>query len=111
MFVHLHVKAGDIIAFRVDEDMLVTHRAVRLSDEGVYTRGDENEADDPDPVTEDNYIGRTFYEIPRVGAALEFFHTEKGAAVLAGAVLLIVAAGFVYRYAGKDNNTDNDKTK
>lgn len=100
------VKAGDVIAFRVDEDMLVTHRAVRLSDEGIYTRGDENEADDPDPVTEDTYIGRTFYEIPRVGAALEFFHTGAGIAVLAGSLLLIAAAGFIYR---KTNENDNDK--
>ena len=93
-FVNTHesfekIRAGDVIAFRVDEDMLVTHRAVRITPEGIYTRGDENDTNDPDPVTAENYIGRTFYEIPRIGAALEFFHTPKGTAVLVCVLLLI----------------------
>ena len=92
------VQVGDIIAFRIDEGMLVTHRAVGITQEGILTRGDENENPDPDPVTKANYIGRTFYSIPHVGAALEFFHTEKGIVVLAAALILVLLAGFSYRH-------------
>ncbi len=105
-FVNTHesfedIKAGDIIAFRVSDDMFVTHRAARVTPEGIYTKGDENDTEDPDPVTEENYIGRTFYEIPRIGAALRSVHTRKGTAVISGIILLIVAAGFVYRKNNK----------
>ena len=94
---YANIKTGDVIAFRVDDDLLVTHRAVKLTDEGIYTRGDENNTIDPDPVTKENYIGRTFYEIPHIGLALEFLYTKKGAAVIAGIVIAITFAGFIYR--------------
>ena len=102
------VDIGDVIAFRVDKDTLVTHRAVRSAKDGIYTRGDENDAEDPKPVTADNYIGRTFFELPHIGAALAFFHTIKGKAVLAAAVIMIAAAGIFYRNNNRDSDTEKN---
>ena len=64
------IEVGDVISFRVSEDMLVTHRAVSVTDEGVFTRGDANVNGDPDPVTRENYIGKTVFALPYIGYML-----------------------------------------
>ena len=69
------IKAGDIISFKVNNGLFVTHRAYSVTDEGIYTWGDENDTPDPDPVTKENYIGRTVFAIPYAGAVLASFQT------------------------------------
>ena len=91
------IEVGDVISFRVSEDMLVTHRAVSVTDEGVFTRGDSNVNGDPDPVTRENYIGKTVFALPHIGYMLEELHTRRGMiAVMVGIVLLVIA-GMIYR--------------
>ena len=90
------IQVDDVISFRVSEDMLVTHRAIAVTEEGITTRGDKNKNADPDPVTRENYIGKTVFALPYVGYALAALHTVKGTiAALIGAALLIIA-GMIY---------------
>ena len=95
------ISVGDVIAFRPDEEILVTHRAVRISEEGIYTRGDENEIRDPAPVTKDNYIGKTVFAIPHLGELLAFAKSVKGIITGAAVLLLLAAAGIAYRKLNK----------
>lgn len=92
-----NISAGDVISFRVGEDMRVTHRAIRVTAEGLVTQGDMNETPDPDPVTKENYIGKTVFALPYIGKALAFFHTVKGIIVICAAVLLMFTAGTFYK--------------
>ena len=91
------IETGDVISLRAGDDMRVTHRAVRITAEGVYTRGDANETDDADPVTRGNYIGKTVFALPYLGKVLAFLHTVRGMILLGSIVLLLAAAGLLYR--------------
>jgi signal peptidase len=75
----------------------VTHRAERITADGIITKGDENYTNDPDPVTKDNYIGKTVFAIPHLGAVLGFFRTMGGMIVLGITGVLIIVSGLFYK--------------
>ena len=61
----------DIITFRQpDSNAIVTHRIIRIDTEvnRVYTIGDRNRYEDPEPVYIDDIKGVYIYKIPRIGA-------------------------------------------
>lgn len=91
------IQVDDVISFRVSEDMLVTHRAIQITEDGITTQGDENENPDPDPVTKENYIGKTVMAVPYIGEMFGFFHTEKGIIVICAGIVCLLIAGFFYR--------------
>lgn len=96
-----NIETGDVISFRVSNDMRVTHRAIRVTAEGIYTQGDMNDNPDPDPVTKENYIGKTVFALPYVGKLLGFAHTVKGKiAIGLGIVILLILGKF---YKTKEN--------
>ena len=91
------ISAGDIISFRVNDEILVTHRVIRITDEGFITQGDENDTPDPDPVTRENYIGRTFLALPGVGSVLGALDSLWGRAVLGVILLALLITGMLYK--------------
>ncbi|MBQ6182079.1 MAG: signal peptidase I [Ruminococcus sp.] len=97
-----NIKTGDIISFRVDDDTFVTHRAISVTAEGIHTKGDENNTEDPDVVTENNYIGKTVFALPKVGELFGFFKTTAGKITIAAALLLLFIMGRMYKK--KDNS-------
>ena len=95
------IQVDDVISFRVSEDMRVTHRAVSITKGGIITQGDENENADPDPVTQENYIGKTVFALPYLGYGLEALHTVRGTVTVLILASLMVIAGFVYRHTSQ----------
>lgn len=91
------IKRGDVISFRVSDDMLVTHRAEEITGNGIITKGDENNINDPDPVTKDNYIGKTVFAIPRIGGIFGSLHTFRGTLLLGIIVVLFIISGVFYK--------------
>ena len=91
------IETGDVISFRLGDEMRVTHRAIAVTAEGIRTQGDENEVPDPDPVTRENYIGKTVFALPHVGRVLGFFHTKAGMLTGVGTVVLLVISGAFYQ--------------
>ena len=89
------INTGDIISFRLGEDLLVTHRVTAIENGNYYTRGDANNTDDPTPVTEQNYIGKTILSIPGIGTLLTFLHTRTGISVAAVIVILLLVISFI----------------
>lgn len=64
-----NIEKDDIIVFNYigsDSAMKgrqIIHRVVRITDDGkIYTKGDNNESEDLDPVTKDNYIGKYVWD-------------------------------------------------
>jgi signal peptidase len=92
-----NIKAGDVISFRVSDDMLVTHRAEKIMDNVIITKGDANNAEDPDPVTKENYIGKTVFAIPHIGILFDSLHTFKGALLLGIIAILLIISGIFYK--------------
>lgn len=97
-FVNTHspyddIKAGDVIAFRIATGDLVTHRAITVTDQGIETKGDNNDTSDGISTDRTNYIGKTIFSIPEVGRALVLISQPKG-------IILILTAIFAVRIVG-----------
>ena len=84
------ISVGDVISFRAGEDLLVTHRVVEINGGEYTTRGDANNADDASPVTDANYIGKTFCVIPKIGVIPGFLHTTSGKSIACTIVLILL---------------------
>lgn len=64
------VQTGDIIVFKRG-DRYIVHRAIRTNEDGsIVTKGDKYGEDD-EPVTEDIYVGKVVFKIPKLGKLVE----------------------------------------
>lgn len=65
------VEANDIIAFHESNGSVVTHRVMRLNDEGLYdTKGDANTVEDFNSVAQEQIIGTFAFSVPYAGYVL-----------------------------------------
>ncbi len=65
------VADGDVITFRNPESGAVyTHRVARVTDQGLRTRGDINDAVDPWVVTQDDLVGKVSFSATGLGWAV-----------------------------------------
>ncbi len=85
---------GDVISFRT-KNSVTTHRIIEVLPEvegeaQFRTRGDANNTEDTDPVSEGQIIGKVVLVIPFIGAVADFIRTPLGSlcALLLGAVIL-----------------------
>lgn len=71
-------RIGDVITFKFKNTLgnLITHRINNIKEIGntklFYTKGDNNNFNDPVPISEDEVIGRVFLVIPHVGKIILF---------------------------------------
>ena len=97
-----NIVVGDVIAFRAGDDMLVTHRAIGITDAGIITQGDMSNAPDDTPVTKERYLGKTVFALPHVGRLLDSLHTLKGLLCVIVLFLLLFIGGLFYRGGTKE---------
>ena len=97
-------KEGDVITFQEEEDILITHRiteVVKSGDSVLYrTKGDNNNAEDMNPVLSDNVVAEyTGFTVPYVGYFINFSQSKNGAFLLLipGFLLLIYSAFTIWR--------------
>lgn len=97
-------KKGDVITFLAEEDILITHRiteVVKSADSVLYrTKGDNNNAEDMNPVISDNVVaGYTGFTVPYVGYFNNFSQSKNGALLLLipGFLLLIYSAFTIWK--------------
>ena len=88
------IKERDIISLRNGE-LFVTHRVVKITKEGMITKGDANNAQDPGFVTVDSYFGKTLFSVPYVGYAVIFFKSKWGKVFGIGAILLLLLLDYM----------------
>lgn len=109
-------KKGDIITFKADEKMIVTHRIVKVEKSGgqvLYrTKGDNNKTADLNPVLSQNVIAKyTGFTIPYLGYFINFTQTKNGSAlllILPGILLLGYAVFSVWKAIAEiDDKTKN----
>ncbi|WP_031334998.1 signal peptidase I SipW [Virgibacillus sp. CM-4] len=99
--------SGDVITFRTEDDMLVTHRIVEVIDNGnqYITKGDANDGKDLNPVLSQNVVGTySGFTIPYIGYIMNFAETKEGAALLLilPGILLLGYALFTIRRTIKE---------
>lgn len=84
------IKQGDIITFSVS-GTAVTHRAVRIEDGCVYTKGDANNTEDEEAVTQESFIGKCVFNIPMIGNAVRFLRSPYGIVAVVMLIILLIA--------------------
>ncbi|MEI3611376.1 signal peptidase I SipW [Pseudogracilibacillus sp. SO30301A] len=105
---------NDVITFLTEENTTVTHRITEVIEGGeqYMTKGDANEAVDPQPVFAENIVGTyTGISIPYAGYVLSFATSKQGAALLLivpGILLLINSFIIIWRVV---QYVQNDKQK
>lgn len=82
-FINKHVsydsiQENDIIAFTVETGNKVTHRAIKITEEGIETKGDRNKVSDGISTTRKNYIGKNIFSIPKARIYCKAYANNKG---------------------------------
>ena len=95
------IKTGDIITFRISEKTVVTHRAVRIRDGMIYTKGDANNIEDEEAVTSEELVGKCILSIKGAGKVLKALRSPFGIVSAAMLIVILIAA---------DHILDNDDT-
>jgi len=98
------IKTGDVIAFKMSDGTLVTHRAVDKTEEGIITKGDANDANDLVVTTASNYVGKNIGSIPFAGYVVKTIQTTKGKIILGTFVVVLFVLGFLM---GDSKQKDN----
>ena len=93
-----NIEPGDVISFRMNDNMLVTHRVTAVSDGTCTTKGDANPIEDASPVTKNNYVGKTVFVVPKVGAVMILLHSTWGRIAAGGIIALL----FILSFIGKE---------
>lgn len=106
---------GDIITFRTNDDMIVTHRIAEVEDGQYVTKGDANDAADAEQVSQENVIGEyTGFTLPYAGYVMNFANSSEGGAillVLPGVGLLLYSIITIWRALRKiDQSGQEAKT-
>lgn len=99
-FVNQHISyenihIGDIIAFKLGGTATVTHRVIRIVEDGMITKGDANRMEDAALVTKDNYVGKTIFWIPEVGNFVRYLRTKQGIIFFASGAVVLILSGFL----------------
>lgn len=99
---------GDVITFRVTENVIATHRIVEI-DEGISerkfrTKGDANDFVDENFVEKDRIIGKPVFTIPYLGYVASFMQTISGKLIMVGVSILLIVVVVVI-----DSITDDKK--
>ena len=100
------IKENDIIAFKFDDGVLVTHRVVRKNEKGLITKGDANKSEDTTAVTSTNYVGKNIFSIPKAGVVVKVIQSTTGKIVFGTVIVLMIAAGLLL---GEDDKKPKTK--
>lgn len=85
------IRAGDVITFRDEGGLFVTHRVIGHEDGDFVTQGDANETPDRLPVQPEHVVGRIDGTLPAaLSVLLRASDQWAGRLALAGAFLLLV---------------------
>ena len=90
------IKKKDIIAFRLSDKTLVTHRVVDITKKGIITKGDNNKIKDEVITTEKNYVGKNIFWIPKIGYAVMVFQSPRGRIILITCVVILFVLGLLF---------------
>ena len=96
------IKINDIVTYSDNDGVIITHRIIEETPEGYITKGDNNNVEDADILTEDNIIGEVKFSIPKLGYVMNFLSKP-----MVIAVEMFLLAGFILFYY-KDDEVDSD---
>lgn len=103
------IKENDVIAFNIKSGKKVTHRAIKITEQGIETKGDANKSSDGVSTTKENYVGKNIFSIPKLGLIIKFFQTRGGMLVLAAIIIFILMIGLLTGSKTEEKEVKKDK--
>lgn len=106
---------NDVITFIEEENILITHRITEVKETDndiVYvTKGDNNNAEDSEPVLTDNVVGEyTGLTIPYLGYIIHFAQSKNGAfLLLIPGLMLLCYSGYTFWKTLREIETSRHK--
>ncbi len=89
-------QVGDIATYFPDgESISVTHRIIRIEGDRYYFKGDANPTEDPNPVREDQIVGKVVNCFPSGGIVIEWLKTPAGLFFLVAILGVLVALAII----------------
>lgn len=89
------IKVNDIVTYRDSNGVIITHRIIEKTPEGYITKGDNNNIEDAEILTQENIIGEAKFSIPKVGYVSDFL--SKPMVIAAEMILLATFIFFYYK--------------
>lgn len=89
------IQEGEVIAYYNPSGTAVTHRAIRITEEGIETKGDHNQVSDGITVHQDNYIGKTVFSIAKAGYLLSFMQQRSWKIIVVTILLSSIWIGLI----------------
>jgi len=88
-----NITVGDVITFTMgsNTEYVMTHRVAKIVDGNFITKGDANNAVDPEPVSFDRLIGKTVFYLPGMSGVAEFVNSQTGRYVF----IMLFALAFI----------------
>ena len=105
------IKENDVIAFKLPTGVGVTHRVIKITNEGFTTKGDNNETEDLIKTTKENYIGKNIFSIPKVGYAVKQVQTTRGKIILGTIILVVFLTGVLIGEPSKKKKQKEENLK
>ena len=105
------LKKNDIIAFKMKDGSLVTHRVVEIDNNGIVTKGDANESNDLALVNKNNYVGKTIFSIPKIGYVVKSFQSPNGKIISFAFVILLFVIAFLFGEDEKNKEKKKEKNE
>ena len=108
------ITVGDVLTFQsADTTRRFTHRVVKIDSKNVllYTRGDANNVDDPEPARYESVIGRVKYSVPVAGYVVMAVTSRTGVIVTASILVVWLSVEIeVFRlYKRRKKKADEEK--
>lgn len=111
------LQVEDVITYRLIGQTNSTHRIIDIREEDgkrlFYTKGDNNNTADANPVTEDRIIGKAVFSIPLLGYLLNFVQQPPGSyiaiAIAAALLLLIIVPDLIFDDKKKEEESPNEE--
>lgn len=70
------IEVGDVIIYeRQSDDIMIIHRVIEKTDNGLYTKGDANAIADGICITPDIFVGKFIFAIPKIGKFFDWLES------------------------------------
>lgn len=93
---YTNIKENDIIAFKLNKKTLVTHRAIKINNKGIQTKGDNNTKADQIIITKENYVGKNILWIPKIGYIVVAFQSTTGKIIIISIIAVLLLSTILY---------------
>lgn len=105
------IKVGDIISFRSDETIVVSHRVTEVLTEGglaFYTKGDANIGEDAENVLPEDLEGIYLFRIGGLGSIALFLQTPVGLLIF---VIIPFCLFILYDIVSRNRRNKREKSR